>query len=316
MKMLRYILFALFIYQYSLANENILDQYPQSDLYSKPTEFIPGVFSAIGATAPPTYENSGHNNNLSFVVTSNGVVVINSGASFRLAKAIHHEIKQVTDQPVKLVINENGQGHAMLGNSYWSRIGVDIIAHEDAILEVEENAYQILERMKRYNKEKAVGTTVVPANISFSDKYLFNIGGVDFEVLHLGEAHGPGDTQVWIPEWSLMISGDIAFHERMLPIFENTCTSCWVETWQTAFAPLNPLYIIPGHGHPTNLPQVEKYTLGYLLDLRSKIKSHIDSGGDLSSAYFVDQQKWKMLDTFEELAKKNAGRVFEEMEWE
>ena len=90
--MLRYILFALFIYQYSLANENILDQYPQSDLYSKPTEFIPGVFSAIGATAPPTYENSGHNNNLSFVVTSNGVVVINSGASFRLAKAIHHEI--------------------------------------------------------------------------------------------------------------------------------------------------------------------------------------------------------------------------------
>ena len=316
MKMLRYILFALFIYQYSLANENILDQYPQSDLYSKPTEFIPGVFSAIGATAPPTYENSGHNNNLSFVVTPNGVVVINSGASFRLAKAIHHEIKQVTDQPVKLVINENGQGHAMLGNSYWSRIGVDIIAHEDAILEVEENAYQILERMKSYNKEKAVGTTVVPANISFSDQYLFNIGGVDFEVLHLGEAHGPGDTQVWIPEWSLMISGDIAFHERMLPVFENTCTSCWVETWQTAFAPLNPLYIIPGHGHPTNLPQVEKYTLGYLLDLRSKIKSHIDSGGDLSSAYFVDQQKWKTLDTFEELAKKNAGRVFEEMEWE
>jgi glyoxylase-like metal-dependent hydrolase (beta-lactamase superfamily II) len=316
MKMLRYLLFTLFIYQYSLANENILDQYPYSDFYSKPTEFIPGVFSAIGATAPPTYENSGHNNNLSFVVTPNGVVVINSGASFRLAKAIHQEIKQVTDQPVKLVINENGQGHAMLGNSYWSRIGVDIIAHEDAILEVEENAYQILERMKRYNKEKAVGTTVVPANISFSDEYLFDIGGVDFEILHLGDAHGPGDTQVWIPEWSLMISGDIAFHERMLPIFENTCTSCWIETWQTAFAPLNPLYIIPGHGHPTNLPQVEKYTLGYLLDLRSKIKSHIDAGGDLSSAYFVDQQKWKTLDTFEELAKKNAGRVFEEMEWE
>ena len=316
MKMLKYILFALLIYQYCLANENISDQYPQSDLYSKPTEFIPGVFSAIGATAPPTYENSGHNNNLSFIVTPNGVVVINSGASFRLAEAIHHEIKQVTDQPVKLVINENGQGHAMLGNSYWSRIGVDIIAHEDAILEVEENAYQILERMKRYNKEKAVGTTVVPANISFSDEYRFDIGGVDFEILHLGDAHGPGDTQVWIPEWSLMISGDIAFHERMLPIFENTCTSCWIETWQTAFAPLNPLYIIPGHGHPTNLPQVEKYTLGYLLDLRSKIKSHIDAGGDLSSAYFVDQQKWKTLDTFEELAKKNAGRVFEEMEWE
>ncbi|MDP5360058.1 MAG: MBL fold metallo-hydrolase, partial [Paracoccaceae bacterium] len=48
----------------ALANENIADQYPGSALYSAPVEFIPGVFSAIGATAPPTYENSGHNNNL------------------------------------------------------------------------------------------------------------------------------------------------------------------------------------------------------------------------------------------------------------
>tara|TARA_B110000093_G_scaffold70799_1_gene76967 strand:+ start:236 stop:454 length:219 start_codon:yes stop_codon:yes gene_type:complete len=36
----------------ALASENISDQYPNSMLYSKPVEFIPGVFSAIGATAP------------------------------------------------------------------------------------------------------------------------------------------------------------------------------------------------------------------------------------------------------------------------
>ena len=62
MKLLRYFFFLVFIFNYILANENIPDQYPQSVLYSKPSEFIPGVFSAIGATAPPTYENSGHNN--------------------------------------------------------------------------------------------------------------------------------------------------------------------------------------------------------------------------------------------------------------
>lgn len=316
MGLLRYFLLSIAMSQHSIASENIPDQYPQSVLYSKPSEFIPNVFSAIGATAPPTYENSGHNNNLSFVVTADGVVVINSGASFSLAEAMHREIKLVTDKPVKLVINENGQGHAMLGNSYWAELGIDILAHEDAIEEVKDNGYQILEEMKLYNREKADGTAVITANISFSDKYVFTLGGIKFEVLHLGDAHGPGDTQVWIPQWSLMIAGDIAFHERMLPIFENTCTRCWIETWKTSFAPLNPLYIIPGHGHPTNLPQVEKYTLGYLLDLRSKIKSHIEAGGDLSSSYYVDQQKWRNLDTFEELAKKNAGRVFEEMEWE
>jgi hypothetical protein len=53
-------------------------------------------------------------------VTGDGVIVVNSGASWKLAEALHDEIRAVTDQPVKLVINENGQGHSMLGNGYWA----------------------------------------------------------------------------------------------------------------------------------------------------------------------------------------------------
>ena len=299
-----------------LASEDIKDKYPQSELYNKPVEVIPNVFSAIGATSPPTYENSGHNNNLSFVITTDGVVVINSGASVRLASALHEEIKTITDQPVKLVINENGQGHAMLGNLYWSQLGVDILAHEDAIHEIEENSYTILERMKSYNRDKAVGTEVVIPNKSFSEKVIFNLGGLEFHVLHLGPAHGPGDTQVWLPQLSLVIAGDMAFHERMLPIFENTCTKCWLETWDKKFAPLNATYVIPGHGHPTNMAQVTRFTRNYLLDLRSKVSEVLENDGDLAEAFYVDQERWRSLDTFEELAKRNAGRVFEEMEFE
>ena len=299
-----------------LASEDIKDKYPQSELYNKPVEVIPNVFSAIGATAPPTYENSGHNNNLSFVITTDGVVVINSGASVRLASALHEEIKTITDQPIKLVINENGQGHAILGNLYWSQLGVDILAHEDAIHEIEENSYTILERMKSYNRDKAVGTEVVIPNKSFSEKVIFNLGGLEFHVLHLGPAHGPGDTQVWLPQLSLMIAGDMAFHERMLPIFENTCTKCWLETWDKKFAPLNATYVIPGHGHPTNMAQVTRFTRDYLEDLRAKVLEVLDNGGDLAEAFYVDQERWRSLDTFEELAKRNAGRVFEEMEFE
>jgi glyoxylase-like metal-dependent hydrolase (beta-lactamase superfamily II) len=299
-----------------LASEDIKDKYPQSELYNKPIEVIPNVFSAIGATAPPTYENSGHNNNLSFVITTDGVVVINSGASVRLASALHEEIKTITDQPIKLVINENGQGHAVLGNLYWSQLGIDILAHEDAIHEIEENSYTILERMKSYNRDKAVGTEVVIPNKSFSEKSIFTLGDLEFHVLHLGPAHGPGDTQVWLPQLSLVIAGDMAFHERMLPIFENTCTKCWLETWDEKFAPLNATYVIPGHGHPTNMAQVTRFTRDYLEDLRAKVLEVLDNGGDLAEAFYVDQERWRSLDTFEELAKRNAGRVFEEMEFE
>jgi len=142
----------------TLANENIVDQYPGSMLYSKPVEFIPNVFSAIGATAPSSYDNAGHNNNLSFIVTGNGVVVINSGGSYLLAKALHDEIKLVTEQPVRLVLNENGQGHAMLGNSYWADQGVKTMAHVDAAEEFAESGAQSLRGAQSRLLERADGT--------------------------------------------------------------------------------------------------------------------------------------------------------------
>lgn len=300
----------------ALASEDIPDQYPQSVLYAKPVEVIPHVFTATGATAPPTYENAGHNNNLSFIVTSDGVIVVNSGASWKLAEALHAEIRAVTDQPVKLVIVENGQGHAMLGNGYWAGQGVPILAHEEAAAEFADGAAQDLAALQRYARENAEGTVIAAPTETFTDRKVIEMGGVTVEVLHLGPAHSPGDTQIWLPQWGMMIAGDIAFHERMPPIFEGTCTSCWIETWETKLEPLAPTYLIPGHGHPTNLAQVRRYTRDYLLDLRAKIAAHLEEGGDLAGAYYIDQSRWAHLDTFEELATKNAGVVFAEMEFE
>ncbi|WP_299706710.1 MBL fold metallo-hydrolase [uncultured Tateyamaria sp.] len=309
-------LFAALIPLPASASEDITDQYPGSLLYSKPVEVIPHVWSAIGATAPPTYENSGHNNNLSFIVTGDGVVVINGGAAYLLAKALHDEIKVITEQPVKLVIDENGQGHAMLGNSYWAEQGVPILAHVDATHEIEENGHRILEGMKRFNRDKAEGTFVATPTQTFEDKEIIEMGDFRIEVLHLGPAHGPGDTQVWLPEQSLVIAGDMAFHERMLPIFADTMTADWIDTWECCFEALKATYVIPGHGHPTNMDQVRRYTRDYLVYLRQQIGAHLDAGGDLANAYYVDQSPYAHLDTFEELATKNAGRVFEQMEFE
>jgi glyoxylase-like metal-dependent hydrolase (beta-lactamase superfamily II) len=300
----------------ALGSEDIADKYPQSVLYNKPVEVIPGIWTAIGATAPPTYENAGHNNNLSFIITGDGVVVVNSGASYKLAEALHAEIRARTDQPVKLVIAENGQGHAMLGNNYWIAQGVPILAHVDAAHEYDRNAGQGLQALHSYARENAEGTVPMAPTDTFEDRQEIVMGDMRIEVLHLGPAHSPGDTQVWLPDQSLMIAGDIAFQERMPPIFEGTCTSCWIETWETALEPLDPTYIIPGHGHPTNLAQVRRYTRDYLVYLRARIAEHLDEGGDLTTAYYVDQSPYTHLDTFEELATRNAGVVFSEMEWE
>lgn len=307
---------ALLLGSNAMASEDIADKYPGSQLYDKPYEVIPGVFSAIGATAPPTYENAGHNNNLSFIVTGEGVVVINGGAAYGLAAALHEEIKAVTDEPVKLVFNENGQGHAVLGNSYWAEQGVPIVAHVDAAHEVERFGGSILEAMQRYNRDRAEGTEVQLPTENFEEEYIVEMGDFRIEARHLGPAHSPGDIVIWLPKQSLVISGDMAFHERMLPIFPDTMTTEWIETWETAFEPLEARYVIPGHGHPTNMAQVRRFTRDYLLYLRAQIAAHLEAGGGLAEAYYVDQSPYAGLDTFEELATKNAGRVFEQMEFE
>jgi glyoxylase-like metal-dependent hydrolase (beta-lactamase superfamily II) len=291
------------------------DRAPQSMLYDLPREVVPGVWSAIGATAPGTFANSGHNNNLSFVITSGGVLVVNAGDSYLLAKALHDEIRKITDQPVKYVVLENGQGHAMLGSSYWQEQGVPVIAHVDAAHEIEEQSFALLELMQARAKEKADGTKVVMPNETFEDKKVIELGGERIELLNLGPAHSPGDIIVWLPRKKLVISGDMAFHQRMLPLFEHTDTKAWIETWDR-FEALGAEVVIPGHGEPTDMATVRKYTRDYLVYLREKVGEVIENGGALQEAYEIDQSPYMHLPTAEFLAKRNAGQVFQSMEFE
>ncbi len=291
------------------------DRAPDSMLYDLPQEVVPGVWSAIGATAPGTYANSGHNNNLSFVITGEGVLVVNAGDNYLLAKALHDEIKKLTDQPVKYVVLENGQGHAALGSNYWREQGVPIIAHVDAAHEIEEQSFELLRIMQARAKEKGAGTEVVLPDETFSDAKIIELGGERIEILNLGPAHSPGDLIVWLPQRKLVISGDMAFHQRMLPLFEHTDSAAWIETWDR-FEALGAEVVIPGHGGPTDMTTVRRYTRDYLVYLREQVGAVIEDGGSLQEAYEVNQSPFMHLPTAEFLAKRNAGQVFQSMEFE
>ena len=286
-----------------------------SMLFRKPQKVVDGVWSAIGATAPGSYTNSGHNNNLSFVIGADGVLVFNAGDNYLLARALHDEIRKITPLPVRAVVLENGQGHAMLGSSYWQQQGVPVIAHIDTAHEIETYGEEVLARMQRRNGEKAKHTRLTMPDQTFESSLVIDLGGLEVELLRLGPAHSPGDIVAWIPAKSLVISGDMAFHQRLLPIFEHTDTAAWIETWDK-FAALDPDYVIPGHGAPTNIDEVTRYTRDYLVYLRAKIAEVIDEGGDLQQAYNVDQSPYAHLDTFHELARLNADIVFRAMEFE
>jgi rhodanese-related sulfurtransferase/glyoxylase-like metal-dependent hydrolase (beta-lactamase superfamily II) len=286
-----------------------------SMLFRKPEKVIDGVWSAIGATSPGTFTNSGHNNNLSFIIGDESVLVFNAGDNYLLARALHDEIKKITTLPVKAVVLENGQGHAMLGSNYWQEQGVPVIAHVDTAHEIELHGEDVIDRMRRRNGEKARFTELTKPDETFEQSLTIDLGSIKVELIKLGPAHSPGDIMAWLPEQKLIITGDMAFHQRLLPIFEHTDTAAWIETWEK-FAALGAVHVIPGHGKPTNMEEVTKYTRDYLVFLREKIGEVIDEDGDLQQAYDVDQSNYSHLDTFHELSRLNADQVFRAMEFE
>jgi len=289
---------------------------PDSILYKRPQQVSENVYSAIGATAPPTYENSGHNNNLSFIITTEGVVVVNAGANYLLAQALHKEIKKRTDQSVKYVILENAQGHAMLGSNYWQSQGAKVIAHKDAASVMKRFAPSIVKRMQERQKEKSKLTQATVVDIEFDDKYEINLGGTLIQALYLGPAHSPGDIVVWMPKQKLVISGDMAFHQRLLPVSEHTDTAAWIDTWNNRFETLGAEIVIPGHGTPTNMTEVRKFTRDYLLYVRAQVAKILEEDGGLQEAYEMDLSAYEHLDTFVELSQQNIGRIFRAMEFE
>jgi len=293
------------------------DKYPESLLYDKPVQVSDSVWSAIGQLKFYTYENAGHNNNLSFVIGNEAVMVVNGSSTYLLAKALHDEIKRLTDLPVKYLVDENGQTHAAGGNNYWKEQGATIIAHVDAAHEIEEKLANGLLRLEDIVKERIEGSEIIDIDKTFDEQMEIDLGGITAQLLHLGPAHSKGDISIFIPEENVVIAGDIAFHERMLPVFPESNTADWLETWETAFKPLaQNAIIVPGHGAPTTFTEVDTYTRGYLEFLREQVANLLDEGGTLADAYLIDQRDYMHLETADELAGKNAGRVFEAMEWE
>ncbi|MDC9714316.1 MAG: rhodanese-like domain-containing protein [Gammaproteobacteria bacterium] len=292
----------------------VSDYEPNNILYRKPVEVIENVYTAVGATQPGTYENSNHNNNLSFIVTTDGVLVFNAGGSYLVAKAMHKEIKKVTKQRVKYVVFENSQGHAILGANYWKQQGVTIIAHKEADKEIVEKGEAIYLRALNRQKDKLIGTVVIRPDVVFDKKFDLTMGDTKIELIHIGASHSPDDIQLWLAEEKLLISGDTAFNERMLPVFPHTDIAAWIKTWDKIEA-LAPEVVIPGHGTPTDLTTVTKFTKNYLAYMHDEVAKILEDDGSLVDAYNIDQSAYRDWGTYRELHRQNAARIFRQMEF-
>lgn len=274
------------------------------------------VYEIVGELGNRTKDNLGNNATFGFVVTTAGVVLIDSGGTYQGAQNFDMLIKRVTDKPVVTVINTGGQDHRWLGNGYFKKQGAQIIASEKAVIDQKNRAQdQFIRLGNLVGNEIISDTNAVYADKTFTEQFGFKMGETIFEIHHSGQAHTPGDSYVWLPQKKVMFTGDIVYVERMLGVGTQSNSKSWISVFET-MAAYKPQYLIPGHGKATNLSQAKKDTYDYLVFLRKSVADFMENGGDISDIGSVNQSKYSYLLNYESISGRNAQQVFTEMEWE
>lgn len=239
------------------------------------------VYALVGEIGPRSKENLALNNTLGFVITNKGILLVGTGATEEAAKLVEKTIKSVSDKPIVQVVNIGAQDHHWMGNSYFAKQGIPILA----LSRTRNTQNQHLDdHLKRLDM---LGLKHLPKEeIKFADKtidadsYSFSVGDIDFELRYLGDGHFPGDAVLWMPKQKIIFTGDLVFNDRMLGVQPYSNTRPWLATFNK-MAAMQPEKLIPGHGHPGSLAKAQKDTGDYLNWLVSEVDKAKEDWEDL-----------------------------------
>jgi glyoxylase-like metal-dependent hydrolase (beta-lactamase superfamily II) len=199
----------------------------------------------------PTEENQGMMSNVLFVVTSVGVVVIDSGSSLQIGQMAIRMIRKVTSQPVVAVFNSHFHGDHWLGNhafaaEYGARLPIYALKHTREEIEgAEGNLWRSL--MERWTNQATMGTQVVPPNRTVVNGQVFDFGDVTLKMHFYGMCHTKADLCVQVVEDKLTAVGDIAMANRIANIDDGSYPGTFAYFKALAATAGEQLWV-PGHG--------------------------------------------------------------------
>ncbi len=209
------------------------------------TEIADGVF--LFRTAP--YGEVGLDGNSVVIISNDGVLVFDTNGTPAAAAAVLAEIRTLTTQPVRYVVNSHWHWDHWYGTEVYQQAfpDVQIIAHEKtrmmmagpAIdfnrpgLETQLPGYLAsleqriakaeaatppppeLPRLRqaladgRYFLAQKTSVRHTLPNVTYSDRLTLHMGGREIQVLHHDRAVTPGDTFLYLPKERIAITGDL-----------------------------------------------------------------------------------------------------------
>lgn len=284
----------------------------------QPIQVTPRVFYVQGKPGIASAENEGFNSNAGFVVTEEGVVVIDALGTVALGEALVGAIRKVTPQPIKRVIVTHYHADHFYGLEPLKKAGAGIWAHRAALqyLDSGEGARRLQQRARDLFPWVSDTMSLVRADRWLDAVERFEIGGVRFEVIPMGPAHSPEDLIVVIPGERVIFSGDILFAGR-IPFVGEADSKQWLERIGTLLS-LEPVLMVTGHGQVSRDPRRDlALTRDYLLYLRATMGKAVEDLTPFEEAYAkVDWSRFAKVPAFDVANRINAYGTYILMERE
>lgn len=211
------------------------------------------------------YEIEGDGGNVAVLVTNEGILLIDDKFEYD-HDAILAEIKTVSQQPVKYVINTHYHQDHSGGNAKFLPTA-EIISTKNA-------RTNILE----HKQSNVNGSPVAPARIVFTDETSVFLGGKEVRAKFFGRGHTNGDAVIYFPQSRTIHTGDLmAGTSPLIDYNGGGSLADWASTLDKAMAAYDFDTVIPGHGAVTNKAGLKTYR-DNVEKMKNEVTAQIRSG--------------------------------------
>lgn len=281
------------------------------------TEVAKDVWFVQGEAALGSSANRNFISNAGFVVTEDGVVVVDALGSPTLAEELIKEIHRVTAQPVKFVIMTHYHADHIYGLQAFKAVGATVLAHANGREYLNSDTARLRLEASRKDLFPWVDekTRLVPADRWLDrEETTLKLGSFEFLIRHVGAAHTPEDVVVYVAKRGVLFAGDLVFRGR-IPFAGQADSRQWIDSLGTLIT-FKPRIMIPGHGPVSNepVPDIE-LTRDYLVYLHKSMKDAAANLEPFEEAYGkVDWSRYEHMPLFRAANRMNAYNTYLLME--
>ncbi len=213
----------------------------------------------------------GRGGNIGVLTGEDGVFMIDDQFA-PLTEGILAKVAEVTDEPVRFLVNTHWHGDHTGGNENLGERGATIVAHDNVRRRLANDP--TIAGRKQDSPPKALPV------ITFAESVRFHWNGEEIDVFHVPNAHTDGDAIIHFAKADVFHMGDTFFH-GLYPFIDPDSGGVIdgvVDAQALVIARASPrTRIIPGHGPLATVSDLKR-TREMLVTVRDRIRAMIDEG--------------------------------------